>query len=335
MGEVIIKAIPASEAAQEYLKERRGNKSFDIEATEAKELLNNNIVSHQSDFICATEGCKAPITCCSYKKSNKKAPYFRNHYEKENKHSENCSHHPENYEYENRSPDEKKKKYTDIKSNKVKSDFSSKTGFEPIRTSVKNKSDENSDSNGNNTEVKTRSSKTSNQQKYRQVSEHRATLKYHVEKFESEPDMLIVSKDTNKVIPIRYLFRSIERNTLFDINSEELSYIYYGKAWITEQSDTTYRINFINDVDIHDEKMKPSLFVKIKDVESINEEVVDAIKKVSSLKCTVYITYKLYIHTSYDKEYLNFAEFKTGERLTENTKNLKHNIYFKINEENV
>lgn len=330
MGEIITRAIPASEAVQEYLKNERGNKSFDIEAVEAKELLNHNIVSHQSDFICATEGCEAPITCCSYREINKKAPYFRNHNEKVNKHSENCTHHPENYEYENQNIDEKEKKYTDVKSNKIKSDFSSKTGFEPIRTSIKKKSDEISDSIVNDTEVKARSRKTSDQQKYRQVSEHRATLKYHAEKFENEPDMLIVSKDTNKEIPIRYLFRSIERNTLFDKNNEELSYIYHGEAWITEQSDTTYRINFVKKVKINDQEMKPSLFVKIKDVKTINKEVVEALKEKSSLKCTVYITYKLYIHTSNEKEYLNFAEFKTGERLTENTKYLKQNIYFTL-----
>lgn len=330
MGEIITRAIPANEAVQEYLKNERGNKSFDIEAEEAKELLNHNIVSHQSDFICATEGCEAPITCCSYREINKKAPYFRNHNEKVNKHSENCTHHPENYEYENQNIDEKEKKYTDVKSKKIKSDFSSKTGFEPIRTSIKKKSDENSDSIVNDTEVKTRSRKTSDQQKYRQVSEHRATLKYHAEMFESEPDMLIVSKDTNKEIPIRYLFRSIERNTLFDKNNEELSYIYHGEAWITEQSDTTYRINFVKKVKINDQEMKPSLFVKIKDVKTINKEVVEALKEKSSLKCTVYITYKLYIHTSNEKEYLNFAEFKTGERLTENTKYLKQNIYFTL-----
>lgn len=330
MGEVIIKAIPASEAAKEYLKSKRGNKSFDIEALEAKELLNNNIVSHQSDFICATEGCKAPITCCSYKKSNKKAPYFRNHYERENKHIKDCSHHPENYEYKNQSHDDKKKKYTDVKSNKVKSEFSSKTGFEPIKTSSKKQRDENSVSIDNDIEVKTRSKKTSEQQKYRRVSEHRATLQYHAEMFESEPDMLIVSKDTNREIPIRYLFRSIERNTLFDKNNEELSYIYHGQAWITKQSDTTYRINFVKKVKINDQWMKPSLFVKIKDVKTINKEVVEALKEKSSLKCTVYITYKLYIHTSNEEEYLNFAEFKTGDRLTENTKYLKQNIYFTL-----
>lgn len=330
MGEVIKKAIPVSQVAKDYLKNNKARNNFDIEADVAKELLNNNVVSHQSDFVCATEGCTAPITCCSYKRMNKKAPYYKNHYEKQNKHAEHCMYHPNKYEYREQKVDDKNKKYIDRKNNKVISRFSSRNGFEPPKSSNKKQGNDSSISNSTEIESRTRSIKGSNQKRYRKISENKTSLQYHAEMFESNPNMMIVSYDTGREIPIEYLFKSIQRNTLFDKNSEELSYIYYGDAWVNEQDDTTFRINFIDEININEKQMKPSFFVKINDLKSVNKEVLEAFKQKSNLICRVYITYKFYIHSSKGVEYLNFAEFVTGARLSENTKHLKHNIYMKV-----
>lgn len=329
MVKTILTAIPTDKEAQIKIKKEKGDYgSLSIIAETAKKYLNQSIIKDPHHFVCSTDGCPAPITCCSYRPTNKQATHYRTPTDKRHLHINKCEHSIESYQQSIDS--ESKAKYINKPNNKSVSSFDPKRGFNEISTPVKKSSIKNEISESANGETK-HVSKSKNKNintQVRNVSTEIGSLKEHIEIFEDNPAYIITSRQTGKEIPIEEMFTDIKNNKPYsDVTSADTVKIHFGEITIYKKSDGDFIGWFNEEVNVGDYSLQPSIFFKEDFIKKQYPEKYKEYQENNVIKCKSYLSYWLYLDTNKSKPYLNFAQFETGLKLSDSTKGLKNNIY--------
>lgn len=318
MGEVIdYKLIPGN-----------NEPNFCIPPKEAKKLLLNNHIYDPHDFVCATENCNAPITCCSYDKNKKKRTYYMSSSKKIDLHKEHCKH---SVKYVHKAKEvESHLSYILEKSEEIKIKVNSKNGFgRTASQSSKNKVVKYTEDSEQTTQPTKKSYKTNKNNSNRIVktaNEYMDSVKNCVALYKENEETIIKSPDTGKYIAIKYLFTSMKNNKLYrDLASKDLFRIFKDKVILrsTKNGDLVGYLD--SEIKINDEKYKPSIFFSEKFMENNYPDKYEEYQNNGYVKCFIYTTYRLYLDEK--NNYLNFADFNHGNKLTSSTTNLEHNVY--------
>ncbi|WP_165038261.1 hypothetical protein [Enterococcus sp. ZJ1622] len=338
MGNLITKAIPTDDLAIKYLKEHPYlHDNFAISPFIARELFDQYILDKRN-FICPTNNCPAPITCRSISPASKNSPAFVNQSISDNKHISSCNYHPKNYDSETVSNGVTNEGFKQFKTGDTISDLPSMTGFSPKKTSkTKNENTEIGVTQAENKTIGTKKTHNKNDKHLtKAVKQHLKTLQDHVEMYKFNPEFKIIRHTTGAIIPIKYLFKPIVANYLFE-NLSERKYpsIYYGKAYLDKTNNNkVLRINFIStygknpSIKYGVPQYRPSLIISREHIENEYTDIYDEFINKEKNVFEVYITLPLFWNfTSKDSVYLNFSSFVKPECVDPFSEELFYNIY--------
>lgn len=337
MGNLITKAIPTDDLTIKYLNEHPYlHDNFAISPFIARELFDQYILDKRN-FVCPTNNCPAPITCRSISPTSKNSPAFVNQSISENKHISSCNYHPKNYDSETIRIEATEERFKQFKTGNTVSDLPSMNGFLPKKISKTKK--ELSETDITEIKIKTTSAKKTihlNEKcSTKPIKEHLKTLQDHVEMYKFNPEFKIMRSTTGAIIPIKYLFKSIRTNYLFEnLNKRKYSSIYYGKAYLDKtNNDKVLRINFISTYgspyNQHDTtQYRPSLIISREHIENEYTDVYDEFINKEKNIFEVYITLPLFWNfISENSVYLNFSSFMKYECVDPFSEELFYNIY--------
>lgn len=294
----------------------------------AKWLMQKGIIKDPHDFVCSTNGCNTPITCCSFRPANKKTTYYMTPKEKRDLHIEECKYHVSHIYKSNEKKSNSTYKFE--KDNKVVTTFNRETGFVKTasksnnETSVITKTSSNDDSQQNTNVYK--SNNTNQNKRTINTSVECENVKDHVELLMYDPECLVESPDTGKLIPNKALFTSMKNNKFFnDVTSSDYFRIYKGDMTIRQMQSGDFIGWLDNEVVINEQTFKPSIFLTEEFIENNYPTKYEEYKDKSSINCKVYLTY--YYFLDEEKNFLNFAQFGTGRKLTSRTPYIEDNIH--------
>jgi hypothetical protein len=295
----------------------------------ARLLLKRGIVQSPHDFECATKGCHAPVTCCSFRPYNKKDTYYMTPPEQRNLHIEACHYHVS--QTQTYSEKEAQKQYEIDKGKRIVSTFDIHKGFEGTASSKSQdnvavtKSEDSEDS-----ETLTRNVYNHNQdndgiRKVKSDIKFKSVREY-VELFYQDPEAIIVSPDTGKSIKNKYLYTSISNNKLYsDVKPTDYFRIYKAEITLRPMKNGDF-VGWIKpNVEINGQSLQPSIFLNKQFIKSQYPTKFEEYQTDGFIKCDIYLSYKLYFDEN--NSYLNFAQFGTGNQLKSNAHNIKYNIY--------
>lgn len=323
MSGLINKAEPTDAAAIEYLKNVKGYTDFRISAWYARKLFEKGLIKNNHNFICPTSGCEAPITCHAIEKksSNSPAPSYRNHSRSENLHVHYCDKDPISLERENIDSNNKNEK----KKNENSGDYvvkfkngkftSPKTPKKQDQSVVPNKGDK-----GSSKSTTGKNQNSTEDSKKRKTNNHLKNLRQLVDLFIEDKEERVFSEESKSYIPIKYMFKPIYRNKLYDeISSNDYSQIYYGKVKLKATSyEDKLKIEFLYFKPIEDVKYNPSFSVERSYLEEKYNAIYKAYKEKGITDFEVYTTFPFVLQKSNTngKLYLNFASFEEENELT-------------------
>lgn len=326
MAGLIEKAIPTDIEAIDYLK-LHGQGNLPISASYAKQLY-PKYIKDKKNFICPTENCNAPVTCRSIKHDSQNSPTFQNQITSCDMHIKECPKRPNYAENSSVNNKESNKKYSLNKKDNFVSELIVGRGFVGATKAVKqNKSEQyNQNSTTNRKNSGQNRGKTSEK---KDIREHLKTLQAHVEIYEFDKEIKVFSQSSKKFIPIKFMFKDISKNKLFeDAVKNKHIFIYYGRAYLKKLDNSDkIRVQFINHVSIEGEYLKPSFFLEDSYLENEYSEIYDAFINGNSTEFTIYTTLPFIVKHVDETKYLNLSSFKSEASLFYTEEELKRNIY--------
>lgn len=333
MGRLITKAIPTDKVAIEYLKNNSDlHEDFAISPFTARSLFNHYVLDKRN-FICPTKNCSAPITCRSISKDSKNSPTFVNQSISENKHISYCNYHPSNYDRASSKKDSNNEKFKYSKSGDIVSDLSITNGFSPRKThKTKRESTRTSEIEGNTaTNYYTKKQIKSDAIPTKPSKEHLKTLQDHVEMYKSNPEFKITSQISGAIIPIKFLFKPIYKNYLFEnLKNRKYPSIYYGLANLKEtNNDKVLRIVFkMYKTHSNEQTYNPSLLILKDYIQNEYTDVYDSFINKNKTSFEVYTTLPLFWNYGVNESiYLNVCSFQEEITVNPFSDELFYNIY--------
>jgi hypothetical protein len=295
----------------------------------AKLLLEKGIVQSPHDFECATKGCHAPVTCCSFRPYNKKDTYYMTPPEQRNLHIETCQHSVSQTQIY--AEKETQKQYELDKGKRIVSNFNIHKGFEGTASSKSQPTvtvTKSEDSENDETLTRNVYSKPQDNESTRKVKSDikLKSVREHVELLYQDPEALVISPDTGKSIKNKWLFTSITNNKLYsDVKPTDYFRIYKAEITLRPMKNGDF-IGWIKpNVVIKDQSLQPSLFLDKEFIENQYPSKFEEYQTDGYIKCDIYLSYKLYFDEK--NSYLNFAQFGTENKLTSKASNINYNIY--------
>lgn len=333
MSRLITKAIPTDKEAIEYLKNNSYlHENFAISPFTARSLFDHYVLDKRN-FICPTKNCSAPITCRSISKDSKNSPTFVNQSISENKHIVSCDYHPSNYNHVPSKNDSNEEKFKYSKSEEIVSDLSSINGFSPRKTSKTEKEPTKTDEIEVNdiTNCYTKKQNKSCTIPTKSSKEHLKTLQDHVEMYKINPEFQITCQTSGAIIPIKFLFKPIYKNYLFEnLKNRKYPSIYYGLANLKKtNNDKVLRIVFkMYKTHSNGQTYNPSLLISKDYIQNEYTDIYDSFINKNKRSFEVYTTLPLF--WKYDlKEtiYLNVCSFQEEIAVNPFSDELFYNIY--------
>ncbi|MDT0001486.1 hypothetical protein QJV15_11440 [Listeria cossartiae subsp. cayugensis] len=330
MAHLITTAIPTDEVAISFLKSNQVKyPSIDITPFVAKELYNTYIFSKRH-FICPTDGCNAPVTCRSIDPSSKNRPTFVNQSLSTNKHSSNCPYHPNNYVsvVTNEAPSGESFKY--LNSGEIISDLSLAHGFQPLDNTTTTRTSSSPVFTSPTTKKSKETTSSNSTKKEKKVRSHLKSLENHVEMYKHNPDFGVLTNKSEHPIPIKYMFKFLKRNVLFqNQNTVKYSYIYYSQAFLSETNNASVlRLSFKCPLPVDNLTIYPSLIVSKAHIENEYPDIYDQFVSGIETEFEVFTTLpflKKYVSPS--KIYINFSSFQESANVDPFSDELFYNLY--------
>lgn len=235
-----------------------------IDPSKAQQLFSEGKIG-KKDFICATDGCSAPITCRQIDKPNSTASFVEGR-RKKNLHIANCT-----FKY-------RETKKTSDKTSVDPSfsvDFSDSyvgnsprdkfvQGLGSSFSSAENpKTETVSDQEGNDTSTENTQTNKKNKDTNLPEKTYRkrlSTIERAVFLYENDQNLIIEDWFLGSHIPIRKYFRHIKTNH-FQERIKDSVPIYYDRAFIVNTESSDYRINFSSRINIDGELYRPHFYV--------------------------------------------------------------------------
>lgn len=331
MHEAVLKDLNATNTVinDKSIHYKQTNDGVKVTPRTARILLKRGIVQNPHDFECATEGCHAPVTCCSFRPYNKKDTYYMTPPEQRNLHIEACMHHiNQTQAYDEK---ETQKQYELDKGKRIVSTFDIHKGFEGTASSENKEPLAVSKSENNEDDTTLTRNVYNNKQDNEGTRKIKSNIRFksvrdYVELFYQEPEALIVSPDTGKSIKNKYLYTSITNNKLYsEVEPTDYFRIYKAEITLRPMKNGDF-VGWIKpNVEVEGQSLQPSIFLDKAFIETQYPSKFEDFQTYGFIKCDIYLSYKLYFDEK--NSYLNFAQFGTGNKLTSKTPNIKHNIY--------
>lgn len=338
MGHLITKAIPTEVSAIEYLKDHPTlHEGFAISPLTAKKIY-GQYIHDIHEFVCPTDGCSAKVTGHSIKPEHKRSPAFITSCRVDSAHIEVCKFHPKNKDLVFSKSNNPAERFERIKTGDIVSDLSGTQGFSP-RKSVSTKK-ESPDKDATETQFYLPSSSKKQDLRIprskRPTREHLKTLQDHVEMFKYDPEFKVTRKSNGAVVPIKYLFKPISANCLFEeLTDQKYPTIYYGEARLAKtQKESVISIRFKhnfrkNTLNYSDRKNYfLSLLISKEYLMKEYPDIYSVLKKRNDYLFKVYTTLPMFWNVTSDNAmYLNVSSFKKAMRVDAFTDELFSNIF--------
>lgn len=331
MSGLINQAIPTDKEALKYLEEKHGN-IISITASYAKYLYKKGYIKSHRNFKCSTQGCNAPITCRSIKPESRNSPTFQDQITSENLHKDTCPMNPKNRVSTNFNKETSKPTRKYKKDDEIHSTLQSGKGFKSSDNQSSKKSsnifDEGIESE-NKISKRNKGTKDTDSLKTYIGTEKLETLQDHVQMYESDPDFKIISGESQKQIPIKYMFRSIISNNVYEKRNNKYPCIYYGDAYLQSVNDKEkIRVQFSKEIKLgENECIRPSFFIEKKHLEDEYPDIYEKRVNQNKKRFRVYTTLPLKKVVSNNITYLNLASFDNGNPVRDTSDELKDNFY--------
>lgn len=331
MAHLITTAIPTDTAAINFLKLNSDRyPSLDITPFVAKELY-KSYISDKRHFVCPTDGCNAPVTCRSIDPTSKNKPTFVNQSLSTNKHSAACPYHPNNYDAIVTHAIHSNESFKYLKSGETVSDLSSSHGFQPLDNSATKEISNLVTPLSPTTTKKSNKATSSNSTKQdKMIKSHLKTLEEHVEMYKHNPDFSILTNKSQQHFPIKYMFKFLNKNVLFeDLDTVKYSYIYYSKAYLSKTNKpSVLRLSFKCPLFIDNLTIYPSLIVSKQHIENEYPDIYDQFMSGVKTEFEVYTTLPFFKKSiSSDKIYINFSSFQKLDDIDAFGDELFYNLY--------
>lgn len=303
-----------------------------ITASYAKYLYEKGYIKSHRHFKCSTQGCNAPITCRSIKPESRNSPTFQDQVTSDNLHRDDCTMNPKNRESASLNKNVSKSTREFKMSGERFSELKAGMGFQASENhEAKKSSDKLEEKNNDDTVISTRSNNnqdSSNLKQYK-TNEKLKTLQDHVQIFESNPEFKIISGESQKQIPVKFMFRFITSNNIYEKRNNKYPYIYYGNAYLQSINDKTkIRVQFINKIKLSEnEWVCPSFFIEKKFLEEEYPNIYEQSENQNKTYFRVYTTLPLKKVVSNNSTYLNLASFDNAKTLFHTSDELKNNVY--------
>ncbi|WP_301405454.1 hypothetical protein [Enterococcus entomosocium] len=330
LAHLITTAIPTDPAAITFLKSNQGKyPTLDITPFVAKDLYDTYILNKRN-FICPTDRCNAPVTCRSIDPSSKNKPTFVNQSLSTNKHVSTCPYHPDNYDSVVIHKASSSESFKYLKSGEIISDLSLIRGFQPLDSSTTTKTANSPVSTLDTAKKSNKATSSKTTKKEKIVRNHLKTLEDHVEMYNHNPDFGILTTQSKRQIPIKYMFKFLKRNVLFqELNTLQYSYIYYSQAFLSETSNPyVLRLSFKCPLSVDDLTIYPSLIVSKDHIENEYPDIYDQFVSGVETEFKVFTTLPfLKKHISPSKIYVNFSSFLGPTDIDPFSDELFYNLY--------
>lgn len=338
MGHLITKAIPTEVSAIEYLKDHPTlHEGFAISPLTAKKLY-GQYIHDIHDFVCPTDGCSAKVTGHSIKPEHKRSPAFITSCRVDSAHIEVCKFHPKNKDLVFSKSNNPAERFERIKTGDIVSDLSGTQGFSP-RKSVNTKK-ESPDKDAAETQFFSPSSSKKQDlrspRSKRPTREHLKTLQDHVEMFKYDPEFKVTRQSNGAVVPIKYLFKPISVNVLFEeLVDQKYPTIYYGKAQLAATTkESVMSITFSqwprkNPFNYTDKKKHfPSLLISKEHIMKEYPDIYSVFSKKTGYLFEVFTTLPMFWNKVSDNMlYLNISSFSESEKIDPFSDELFSNIF--------
>lgn len=320
MSGLIDRAEPTDKAAINYLKNEKGFTDINISAWYARILFEMGYISDKHNFVCPTADCNAPITCHAIEKKSKNSPSpsFRNHSRSENLHISTCNKDPLSLEKEFSGTSESSNKYENINNGDYVSKFKNKMFTNAPQPKKQQKSTNGKESQNSSTHASGQNNSSDEQMKKRKNNSNLRTLQQYVDLYRENKEEIIFSEESQRYIPIKFMFKVIYNNKLSkDISPNDYSNIYYGRVKIKEtQYEGKLKLEFLYFKIIDDVKYHPSFRVDSSYLESKYNHIYKAYMN-GKKEFEVYTTFPFILQKSNTNGqlYLNFCSFEENEEL--------------------
>lgn len=330
MTHLITTAIPTDTAAIAYLKANQQKyPNLDITPFIAKELY-DTYITDKRNFVCPTDNCLAPVTCRSIDPSSKNRPTFVNQSLSINKHLLTCPYHPNNYDPIVSFKDSSSESFKHLKSGETVSTLSPIHGFQPLENSTATLKATTGVLSQNVSIKKNKVYSSNTLKKDKLVRSHLKSLEEHVEMYNHNPDFVIFSKSSKHTIPIKYMFKFLKKNVLFqNLHTIKYSYIYYSHAFLSETNKpSVLRLSFKCPLLIDGLTVYPSLIISKSHIENEYPDIYDQFITGVKTEFKVYTTLPFIKETdSSNKIYINFSSFKKSANVNPFSEELFYNLY--------
>ncbi|MEB7435268.1 hypothetical protein [Staphylococcus pasteuri] len=331
MSGLIEKAIPTDKKARDYLRNTMNYTDLSISAFYARELFKKELIKDKHNFQCPTPGCTAPITChaLEVKSINSPSPSFRNHVRNENRHIDSCDKDllslekigvGTNFSNQNLENENSGEYVVKFKNGRFSSYNKPTTQQNSYVDNSLNKSSNSANTNHNN--KKSQASK-------RKINTNIQTLQQLVDIYNEDKEKLVYSEETKRHIPIKFMFKVIFKNRMYEeISENDLSNIYYGKIEIQNTKYADFlKLQFECFKFIDNVKYYPSFRIDRNYLETKYNNIYKAYKN-GETEFYVYTTFPFILQRSNSNGqlYLNFASFEKGEEIKCNSEEFDNNF---------
>ncbi|EAC3339117.1 hypothetical protein AKH82_15370, partial [Listeria monocytogenes] len=131
--------------------------------------------------------------------------------------------------------------------------------------------------------------------------------------YKHNPDFRVLTNKSEHPIPIKYMFKFLKRNVLFqNQNTLKYSYIYYCQAFLSETNNASVlRLSFKCPLTVDNLTIYPSLIVSKAHIENEYPDIYDQFVSGIETEFEVFTTLpflKKYVSPS--KIYINFSSFQ-------------------------
>ena len=154
----------------------------------------------------------------------------RNHSRSENLHISTCNKDPRSLEKEFSGTGESSNKYENINNGDYVSKFKNKMFTNAPQPKKQQKSTNGNESQNSSTHASGQNNSSDEQMKKRKNNSNLRTLQQYVDLYRENKEEIIFSEESQRYIPIKFMFKVIYNNKLSkDISPNDYSNIYYGR----------------------------------------------------------------------------------------------------------